>query len=327
MNFIDYLEEKIYFILVNFSILIFLDIYAIILNMGFFFIFIIDLVYILIILSYLIISYKKEKLEMQKIINLVDSIEDKFLISEILEKPKEMKNYAYYYALKKGCKSMNDKIGNIEKIKNDYKEYLESFVHEIKTPISAISLLCDNKNDYKIKSEIYKIDNLVEQILYYSRSENPEKDYFIKEINLEDVVHDCIMNFKEIFLKKEIIIKTKNLNMRVFSDEKWVKFIIGQIIQNSIKYMNKSKKQIEIYTEISDGNGICLCISDNGIGINSSDLPRIFDYGFTGSNRKKSHSTGMGLYICKKLCNKLGLLIEAKSIENKYTKIIIKFSN
>src|SRR5699024_11095817 len=104
----------------------------------------------------------------------------------------------------KACKAMNDQIGEIEYKRKDYQEYIESFVHEIKTPIAAISLYCDNEKNYSVKEELQKIYHLVEQILFYARSENPEKDYFIKEVSLEEVVHQSLMEYKDYILGKKI---------------------------------------------------------------------------------------------------------------------------
>ena len=266
----------------------------------------------LLLVSYLIISYRKLIKQVQKIRTLTDNLEEKYLIAEVLTKPKDIKSSAYYYALKKATKSMNDEISKLEHKYGDYREYIESFVHEVKTPISALLLYCDNHKDTELKREVQKIDNLVEQVLYYARSENPEKDYFIKSIKLSDIVHQVLMQNKDNFLKHKISI------------EKWLIFVINQIVNNSVKYMEKDKKVIT-FDAREDKNKIILEILDNGCGIKESDLIKIIEKGFTGSDRKKSRSTGMGLYLAKKICNKLGLEIKAESKYKGWTKIIIEF--
>ncbi len=219
---------------------------------------------------------------------------------------------------------MNDKISKLEQENLDYREYIESFAHEIKTPISALSLSFDNTKDKISKKELDKIDMYVDQILYYARSENPEKDYFIKELNLSDIIHKVLLKYRVYLLDEKISVQVNNLDKKIYTDEKWLIFIISQIIQNSIKYMNKKDKKIEIDTTENKDN-IILSIKDNGCGIKSSDLVRVFEKGFTGSDRKKKISTGIGLYLAKKICNSLGLMISIQSIYKQQTTLTITF--
>ena len=208
--------------------------------------------------------------------------------------------------------------------RNSENYYVESFVHEIKTPISAISLSCDNKQDKLIKKQIKKIDNIVEQMLFYARSDSVEKDYFVKKVLLEDVVHIAIMDYMDSFIQKKISLDVYNLENYVYIDEKWITFIMCQVLQNSIKYLNKPEKVIKIHSE-NNKNNVVLVIEDNGEGILDHDLPRVFEYGFTGTDRQKQYSTGIGLYLCKKLCNKMNLDIKIESQYKKFTKVKIIF--
>ena len=208
--------------------------------------------------------------------------------------------------------------------RNSENYYVESFVNEIKTPISAISLACDNKEDKLIKKQIKKIDNIVEQMLFYARSDSVEKDYFVKKVLLEDVVHTAIMNYMDSLIQKKISLDVYNLENYVYIDEKWITFIICQVLQNSIKYLNKPEKIIKIHSE-NNKNNVVLVIEDNGEGILDHDLPRVFEYGFTGTDRQKQYSTGIGLYLCKKLCNKMNLDIKIESQYKKFTKVKIIF--
>lgn len=317
-----YLEEKIFFILFQITFAFLLSLFLSIFKVDLSIILLFDAVLIIYTFVYLIIDFHKVKTNYSQIINLTDGLEEKYYISEVLPKPDNLTNKAYYYALKEACKAMNDKISNLEKEKLDFEEYIESFVHDIKTPISALYLSIDNNPE--LLEELHKINSKVEQMLFYARSDSAEKDYFIKGITLEDLIHPVIMDYKNYLLSKKIKIITKNLNYKVYTDEKWLHFIISQIIQNSIKYLDKEDKQIEIVGE-ENKNNIILSIKDNGIGISPSDLYRVFEKGFTGSNRKKESSTGMGLYLAKKLSDKLGLSFEISSKEKEYTKIIITF--
>lgn len=324
----SYIEEKIGTIIFLIFYLLILGLFLWIFAVPGVIILIFVLVYLLAFSIFFIVSYLRFKKNSEDIIKEVDELEEKYLISEIISKPKSIENYGYYYALKEACKAMNDKVTCIDNERQEYQEYIESFAHEIKTPIAAISLYADNKKDAEIKEEVNKINNLVEQVLFYARSENPEKDYFVKKLNLEDVIHGVILNYKDTILKQNITLDIHDLGTYVFTDEKWLSFIISQIIQNAIKYKTQKDAKISIYSECSK-NKVILYIKDNGIGIKASDLPRVFEKGFTGSNRSKEYATGMGLYLCKKLCDKLNLNIEINSQIKNYTeiKIVLPKSN
>ena len=324
MSFITFLEEKISLILYQISFLIITTMIFLMADIQKFYIVITVGVLSIFMLGYLLSEYFRQKKKAKKIISLVDNVNEKYLISEIIKEPLEMENKAYYYALKQACKSMNDRIGELEKENAEYQEYVESFVHEIKTPISALSLALENNNDFRLKQEVDKINQLVEQMLYYARSENTEKDYFVKEIQLAEIIHSVILKYRHYMLNKKITLNVHDLEHIVITDEKWLVFIISQIIQNSIKYLDKDKKEIEVWGENSN-NYINLIIKDNGWGIKESDLVRIFEKGFTGTNRKKGYSTGMGLYLTKKLCDKLGLKLQIQSKEKEFTKLTITF--
>ena len=324
MSFITFLEEKISLILYQISFLIITTMIFLMADIQKFYIVITVGVLSIFMLGYLLSEYFRQKKKAKKIISLVDNVNEKYLISEIIKEPLEMENKAYYYALKQACKSMNDRIGELEKENAEYQEYVESFVHEIKTPISALSLALENNNDFRLKQEVDKINQLVEQMLYYARSENTEKDYFVKEIQLAEIIHSVILKYRHYMLNKKITLNVHDLDHIVITDEKWLVFIISQIIQNSIKYLDKDKKEIEVWGENSN-NYISLIIKDNGCGIKESDLVRIFEKGFTGTNRKKGYSTGMGLYLTKKLCDKLGLKLQIQSKEKEFTKLTITF--
>lgn len=324
MSFITFLEEKISLILYQISFIIIIVLIFSMADIQKFYIVITVVVLSVFMISYLLIEYFRQMRKVKRIISFIDNISEKYLISEIIKEPLEMENKAYYYALKQACKSMNDRIGELEKENTEYQEYVESFVHEIKTPISALSLALENNNDFRLKQEVDKINQLVEQMLYYSRSENTEKDYFVKEIQLSEIIHSVILKYRHYMLTKKITLNIHDLDYIVITDEKWLLFIISQIIQNSIKYLDKDKREIEVWGE-NNNNYINLIIKDNGCGIKESDLVRIFEKSFTGTNRKKGYSTGMGLYLAKKLCNKLGLQLHIQSKENEFTKLTITF--
>lgn len=324
MRFIDYVEERIWFVIFQASVIFLISIYFKLFGLPTEAVIILDGIWILGLVVYIFVSYLMKKKEYDEIVSIVDNLDEKYLIAEILNKPQNLKNRAYYYALKKACKSMNDKIVGLESELKDYRDYIESFVHEIKIPISAVSLACDNREDQLIKNQIKKIDNIVEQMLFYARSDSVENDYFVKRLLLEDVVHMVIMDYMYSLMQNKISLDVYNLENYVYIDEKWITFIIGQILQNSIKYANKPNKIIKIYS-VNNKNNVILYIEDNGEGIRDYDLLRVFEYGFTGTDRNKEYSTGMGLYLCKKLCNKLNLDINIESEFQKFTRVSIVF--
>ena len=158
------------------------------------------------------------------------------------------------------------------------------------------------------------------------RSENAEKDYLIKETDLAKIIKNVGLKNMDDLLEEKVNYIVENVNVKILTDSKWLEFILGQIINNSIKY----KKNIQdSYIKISaneENDRVVLIIEDNGIGIKQSDIKQVFDKSFTGENgRNVKKSTGMGLFIAKNMCEKLGHKIEIKSEYNKYTKVFITF--
>ena len=321
---LEYLEEKIFFIIASLIFTILLSIYLLLIEINYSIVILLAVLIILFISISLLISYFLVKKKYKKIINLVDSLDEKYLIKEVIDKPKNLENRAYYYALDKACKALNDKLSDVENSKEEYLLFLDSFIHEIKTPISALSLYADN-NDKKIKEEVLKISRLVDKMLFYAKSDVVEKDYFIKEVTLADLVHPVLLEYKNYLLNYSFKVEVKNLdNLVVYTDIKWLNFIIEQILNNSLKYQNKKERIVRI-KGIDDKNNIKLVIYDNGVGIKDADLSKVFEKGFTGSNRSKKNASGIGLYLVKKLCDKLGIDIKIESVYLKYTKVIITF--
>mgnify|MGYP000447066545 CR=1 FL=1 len=154
--------------------------------------------------------------------------------------------------------------------------------------------------------------------------QSTEKDYFVKKLNLEEVIHNVILKFRHDLIDHKVIIETHAIDQIVYTDEKWLTFILSQIIQNSIKYFDKQENKLTITGQDNDTN-IILSIKDNGCGISSSDLSRVFEKGFTGSDRSKSNSTGVGLYLARKLSFRLGLKLDIASEEKEYTILQITF--
>ena len=257
-------------------------------------------------ISGFIINYFVKNKYIKNIEKMMDNLQEKYLITEIIKKPRREENKAYYRILKRANKSMLDNVNDTKISKKEYKEYIESWVHEVKIPITSAKLLCENNKSEitnKIDEEIEEINNFVEQALFYARLDQISNDFMIRKINIEEVI--------------------RNIDISVYTDEKWLEFILNQIVINAIKYKREKDSKVTIYTKENKEN-LEITIEDNGIGIKKSEIDRIFDKGFTGTNgRKETTSTGIGLYLCKKLCEGLEMKIDAESIENEYTKIRI----
>lgn len=222
---------------------------------------------------------------------------------------------------------MIENVSYANKQNEEYKEYIEAWVHEIKLPITAIQLMAENnKNDgnRKILSQLEQIDNNVERALYYARSGVVENDYAIKEIELQEVLTTVIGKNKQLFMQNKVQIQVENIEDVVYTDDKWLLFILNQILLNSVKYRSESPI-INIYTS-SNKDGVSLHIKDNGIGISEVDITKVFEKGFTGINgRIHSKATGIGLYLCKKLSQRLGIVLSITSVVNEYTEMMITF--
>ncbi len=272
---------------------------------------------------------KKHKIE--KLLFLLENLPDKYLISEIMDKPSSQEEQLYYYILKSACKSMMEKVRKSITSKKQYKEYIEQWVHEIKTPIAGIKLIAlNNKSEVmrEILLEIESMERYVEQVLYYAKSETVEQDYVIRKCKIMDICHEAISLNYLMLLNNKIQVEMSGSDVEVFTDEKWCIFILSQLITNSIKYKSKVGRCILKFYLNETGHDIQLHIWDNGIGISDEDLSKIFEKGFTGRNNEGTvRSTGMGLYICQKLCGHLGIGLQIISEEGVFTEALLTFPN
>ena len=278
----------------------------------------------------ILIEYKRKKDFYNQLIRNMESLKEKYLISEIIKTPNFVEGKLLKEILQDTGKSMLENVNYYKNIQEDYKEYIELWIHEVKIPIAASKLIIENNKNEVTKSideELDKVENYTEQALYYARSNAVEKDYIITKTNLKEIINGVILKNKTTLLNEKVSIYISNLELEeVYTDSKWATFIINQIIQNSIKYSRRDNKKIEIWSKTKNDK-VILYIKDNGIGINQGELTRVFDRGFTGDNGRiiGKKSTGIGLYLCKKLCDKLGLGIELNSEKKIGTEVRIIF--
>ena len=218
-------------------------------------------------------------------------------------------------------------INSMDNEKRDLADYYTLWAHQIKTPIAAMRLLLQSEeyiNNDALSMELFKIEQYVEMVLQYIRLDSSSSDFVIKEYNLDNIVKQAVRKYAKIFVYKKINLDFAELNSMVLTDEKWIVFVIEQILSNALKYTNMGK--ISIHME--NNKSKVLVIEDTGIGIKAEDLPRVFENGFTGYNgRADKKSTGIGLYLCKKILTRLSHTIIIESETGKGTNVKINFDN
>ena len=242
-------------------------------------------VWTLILLAGLFLTYWQRDRQMRQLLDMAGQLSERYLISEVMELPAQAEDQVYYRLLKMAGKSMLEQIGEIRRERQEYKEYIEQWIHEIKTPITAMKLLCENhRTDWtkELLMELEKTNRFTEQALYYARSEHTEKDYSVRKMALIQVVHQAIADNKYLLLQSGMHLEVEEIQDTVYSDDKWVRFILNQLIANAVKY--RTGQPILRFSTHRQQDQVVLVVEDNGIGISATDLPRIFEKGFTGQN-------------------------------------------
>lgn len=261
-----------------------------------------------------------------------DEVEHPLWIAEAVDRPDFWEGEIVYDALNAVAKAANDDVASYRRQAADYREYVETWVHEAKSPLAAAHLMIDNLQAERglgasesariaaLDDELRRVEGYVEQALFYARSEAVERDYLIRSHDLKTLVSDAIKANAPALIGAHITPVCSNLDHRVFTDQKWIEFILGQVIQNSVKYACAERPVIEFSSRlVGEGTAderVELRVRDNGCGVSEADLPRVFEKGFTGENgRSQKRSTGIGLYLVKRLCDKMGVGVSAASRE------------
>ncbi|MCM1045088.1 MAG: sensor histidine kinase [Candidatus Gastranaerophilales bacterium] len=272
-------------------------------------------------------DFRRKEKYYKELWSLWDGLDDKTLFAELMKKPMFLDGKLVYQTIKSTDQFMNDRISEADAANHEYREYIEMWIHEVKTPITSARLIVENdKNEttLRIDNELSKIGHFVEQALFYARSTTLEKDFKLEKITLRELVQEALKSYSKQMIEVGGVPAFENLELSVFADRKWCVFIMEQIIANAVKY-HKGSLRLSFRGGTYE-NGCFLLISDNGIGIAKADLPRIFDKGFTGENgRRGAQSTGIGLYLCRKLCEKMNMGISAESEQGKGTAIKLTF--
>ena len=328
MSFIEYFKDKVIFIIINIIVLAITSYLLFGLNVSSYAIFITCILNFLASISFFIYDCLRKSKYYSSLLKRLDELDKKYFIGDVATEEDFLEGKILFEIISQATKSMKDDISEAIRNNNDYKEYIELWVHEIKTPIATCKLLIENNDNEVTESigeEVTKVEDYIEQVLFYARSNAVEKDYLIKEINLKKSINAVIRKNANTLIEKRVKVDIRNVDKIVSCDSKWIEFILGQIVSNSIKYMDKKESVLKIYSE-NIGNDVILKICDNGIGMDEKSVIKAFEKGYTGENgRRFGKSTGMGLYLCKKLCEKLGLGINIKSKENEGTEVTILF--
>lgn len=255
--------------------------------------------------------------------------------TEKLPKPQDSLEEAYQELLYQAQQERQEQTAALMKEKTDITDYFTMWAHQIKTPIAAMRLLFQQdtgdmehisrqqiyEQRKECEGELFKIEQYVEMVLQYLRLNSSVNDFVLKEYSLDDMIRQAVHKYAPMFIRKKIALDYKGVEAKVVTDEKWLVFVIEQILSNAIKYTAEGK--ISIYMELN-----CLVIEDTGIGILAEDLPRIFEKGYTGYNgRSDKKASGIGLYLCREILKKLGHKVYVESKPGKGTRVKLVFQN
>ena len=271
----------------------------------------------------------------RRLSDVMDSLDETYLTTELIERPGFLEGELFYDALDRESKAMRDRIAAARRRQREYREYVETWVHEIKTPIAAAHLVAKNNPSPEVDAmdaEVDAIEGYVEQALYYSRGTSLDRDFQIREVLLADVVRDALRHKARTLIGARVTPELEGLDLTVRADPKWLAFVIGQVLVNAAKYRGEKDGpgRVRIWAERRetglDAWETVLAIADDGVGIPAADVGRVFDKGFTGENgRRFARSTGMGLYLVRELCDKMGVGAWLESEQGVGTTVFLAF--
>lgn len=325
-----YLRDKLYEIIIAILVLILMTLLLVAFKVSRDLMLVLLSIFIIYVVATLLIDFFRKRSFYNALSSNVDALDQAYLVLETIYKPNFYEGILLTDSLYKINKSMCENVGSLREQIESFKNYIEMWIHEVKIPISALVLMSHNHKNLsgkKVLDQVARIEHFTEQVLYYTRGENAEKDYLISEVSLGKIVNSVALKNKDIFLSSKINFKVSDVNVKVLTDSKWLEFIVNQIVNNSVKYRDDEKvSEISIHA-IQSGESTTLYIRDNGIGISASDISKVFEKSFTGSNgRAVENSTGMGLFIASSLAKKLGHKIEIDSQFGEWTEVKITFN-
>lgn len=273
------------------------------------------------------VQFFRQRSRLQELEKIMDGLDKKYLFFECIPKGSTIYERMLTDFLRRAGNAMIGAVSDAQESQRRYREYVESWVHEMKTPITAAHLVCQRAEPdirRRLSHELSQMEAHVQRALYYARAESPEKDIIIRRISLDEIVALAISEHQSLLIQSGVRVETSGLGQMVYTDSKWAVFILGQLLQNAARY-RKDGPVITIFARQSH-NHVLLAVKDNGAGISAHELPRVFERGFTGSNgRTHRGSTGMGLYLCKKLADCLETDLQITSEPDKGTTVTLAF--
>lgn len=328
MNLPDFLNDKKHSLLVCFASALFFSALLWLFGIGLGELSLLWLCFLCIVGIYLLYCFVRWRKRLRYLQFVMDSLDQKYLFAEIADVPGSIMERFYFQMMKTALKDMTDEVSKAKRLNSEYRDFVEQWIHEMKIPVTGIRLLCENnKTDVtrKVAAQIEMVSQSVERVLFYARLGSAEKDYLITEVSLKDCMLEVLSRNKQFLIQNNVRVDTQAISDTVRSDKKWISFILNQIIINSVKY--RSSKPLAIEAASWDNEEyVTLSVTDNGIGIKESELSRVFDKGFVGSNgRDRENATGIGLYLCERLCTKLGIGIAINSEAGEYTIVYLYF--
>lgn len=319
-----YWQQRLTYILVSFIGLSAACLYLKALKLSWRQIFPVFFVCLAVIIIYNILRYRKQRAYFHKMAVLVEQLDEKYLFPQIWKDAKTYEETAYLCLLRECTKSMLEQVEQGRRESREYQEWLESYVHDMKQPISVIKLIAERMRTEDSRDMLFELEtmnHLLEQVLYYGRGESTHTDFIFKKVNFVEILNECLSMNKQMLIQNGIRIEIPESVPVVYGDEKGLLFLLNQLVYNAVVYGSRQKPAITFSYDIQD-NLLHFYIRDNGCGITAEDLPRVFEKGFTGKNgRKNLRSTGMGLYLCKKNADDMGIGLSIQSEENKYTEV------
>lgn len=274
----------------------------------------------------IVIEYARRRRFLRQLERAAEELESPAWVQEMVQCPTYAEGELEYEVLRRVGKAACDEVAEGRRRTDDYRDYIESWVHEAKLPLAAAHLILENLDGSEddlsrvddLGRELARVERYTDQALYYARSEVVERDYLIRRWDLKTLVTGAIKANARELIAAHVAPVCENLDFEVFTDEKWLEFILGQLIQNSIKYAREDGAKIVFSGALLDeglaSERIELTVADNGCGVCAADLPRVFEKGFTGDNgRTTKRATGIGLYLVARLCSKMGIDVTASS--------------